>query len=220
MNALLLLAIAAASAATIPDPIELAFANMRDHQAAQCGFSRMFHDGDTSTIERFDPESGAWALLEIDGHVPDAKALKKYSKDRKKRVSRTLPTNLDFDDLAIAGSYKWVEDSDPMAVYEFTPAAASDDDKAITEALIGKLVVNKDQRSVTYFEISNVEPFSPQVGVKVNSMYQKIVYRWLEDQQVFVIGAVAINMQGKAFGLKKISQDVEVTYADFSCVQY
>ena len=217
MNAILFLVAAAASNAAVPEIVGLAFSNMRDREVTQCGFTRSMQDGDLSTIERFDPSHDSWELLEIDGRAPNAKELERFSDDQKKRANRTSPTALEFDDLAVPGSYKLSEDSNLEAVYEFAPAPEAADDRKITDALVGKLVVDKDLQSVAYFEVSNTQPFSPVFGVKVRSMYQKVEYRWLDEQEVFVIGEVTVKMSGKAFGMKKVSQDVTVTFGEFDC---
>ena len=217
MNAIIFLVAAAASNAVVPEMVGLAFSNMQDHQATQCGFTRSMQDGDLSTIERFDPGHGSWELLEIDGRAPNAKELERFSDDQEKRTNRTLPMVLEFDDLAVPGSYKLLEDSNLEAVYEFAPAPEAGDDKKVTDALVGKLVVDKDLQSVAYFEVSNTQPFSPAFGVKVRSIYQKVEFQWLDEQQVFVIGEVNVKMSGKAFGMKKISQDMTVTFGEFDC---
>lgn len=217
MNAIIFLVAAAAGNAVVPEMVGLAFANMQDHQATQCGFTRSMQDGDQSTVERFDLDRGSWELLEIDGRAPTARELEKFFDDQNKRASRTLPTLLEFDDLAVPGSYELLKDSDLAAVYEFAPAPEEGDDKQVTDALVGKLVVEKDLQSVAYFEVSNTQPFSPAFGVKVKSIYQKVEYQWLDEQAVFVIGKVTVKMSGKAFGMKKISQDMTVTFGEFDC---
>jgi hypothetical protein len=217
MNAILLLVAAAASSAVFPEMVGLAFSNMQDRQVTQCGFTRSMQDGDLSTIERFDPSQGSWELREIDGRAPNAKELEKFSDDQGKRANRTLPTVLEFDDLAVPGSYKLLDDSNLEAVYEFAPVPEAGDDKKVTDVLVGKLVVDKDLQSVAYFEVSNTKPFSPAFGVKVRTLYQKIEYQWLAEQEVFVIGEVTVKMSGRAFGMKKVSQDMTVTFGEFDC---
>ena len=217
MSAILFLAAAAVSNAVVPEPVGLAFSNMQDHQLTECGFTRSMQDSDRSTIERFDPSHGSWELLEIDGRAPNAKELERFSGEQKKRTNRTPPTALEFDDLAIPGSYKLSEDSNLEVVYEFAPAPGAGEDKKVTDALVGKLVVDKNLQSVAYIEVSNTQPFSPAFGVKVQSIYQKIEYLWLDEQEVFVIGEVTVKMSGKAFGMKKVSQDMTVKFGEFNC---
>jgi len=217
MNATFYLLAAAVSTTAAPEIIGLAFSNMQDHQMTQCSFTRSMQDGDLNTTERFDPGHGTWELLQIDGRSPTAKEVKNYSDDRNDRVNRTLPTALEFDDVADPGSFKLSEESNLEAVYEFTPAADTADDKRITAALTGKLVIDKNLQSVAYVEVSNTQPFSPGFGIKVKSMYQKVEYQWLEQQGVFVIGEVTVKVTGKAFGLKKVSQDMTVTFGEFDC---
>ena len=217
MKIFLLLAALAGGVATNPEPVESAFSNMQARQADQCSFTRWFRDGDTSTVERFDADLETWALLEIDGRAPSAKALDEYSDDWANRARRNLPTAIDFDDLAAPGSYKRLEASDDQAVYEFAPGAETEDDQKISDALIGRLVINEEEQSVAYFEISNARAFSPAFGVKIKSLNQRVEFRWLENQRVFVMGEVTVKMAGRAFGLKKISQDMVVSFDKFSC---
>lgn len=217
MNPIIFLVAAAASNAVVPEMVGFAFSNMQDHQATQCGFTRSMQDGELRTVERFNPGQGSWELLEIDGRAPNARELDKFSEDQNKRAGRTLPTVLEFDDLAVPRSYKLLEDSNVAAVYAFAPAPEDGDDKKVTDALVGKLVVDKDLQSVAQFEVSNTQPFSPAFGVKVKSIYQKVEYQWLAEQEVFVIGEVTVQMSGKAFGMKKISQDMTVTFGEFDC---
>ena len=203
---------------TIPQEfVSLVFANMREHQASGCSFVRSMQDAEKSSVERFDPDDRLWVLLEIDGRIPSEKDLKKYAKEQVEREGRTLPTTLDFDELAASGSYRLVEDTDRVAIYEFTPMADPGEDEKITEALLGKLVVDKSRLEVAYFEIVNTQPFSPAIGITVSSMYQKLEYQWLEDQEVYVIGELTANVSGKAFGLKKISQTMSVRFSEFDC---
>ena len=219
MNALLFLVAAATNSATVPEIVGLAFSNMRNHTAIQCSFTRSMQDGDRSTTERFDPNLGSWELLEIDDRAPNARELEKYSDDQKERADRSLPTALELDDLAVPGSFRLSADSDLNAIFEFAPAPESSEDEEIIAALVGKLNVDKDLLSVAYFEVRNTQPFSPAFGVKVRNMYQKVEYRWLEEQEVFVIGEVTMKVSGRAFGMKKVSQDVTVTFDEFDCSQ-
>lgn len=53
----------------------------------------------------------------------------------------------------------------------------------------------------------------------MRSLYQRVEYQWLDEQEVFVIDEVTVKMSGKAFGMKKIAQDITVTYGEFDCAR-
>ncbi len=187
------------------------------HTDLTCDYTRTLTNGDEVQVERFESSDGRWTLLEVDGEPPTKRRLKKYAGQTDQRAERQHPAAVDFANLGEPGSYALVEQDAQHAVYRFKPLAEDEDDEKIVHALVGRLTIDTESPRVVAFEVTNLETFSPAAVVTIHDMEQRVEFAPLAPGGVVVSRRMETRMEGRAFGLKKISDHRLISFDDFDC---
>ena len=81
--------------------------------------------------------------------------------------------------------------------------------------LLGSLVIDKTGLFVKSLELTNTEPFSPAIGVKINKMRVQMKFA-LDQQGRFALRELRQSVDGRLFGIKRLTQASTITYSEFT----
>jgi hypothetical protein len=212
----LLIVITSPAGAEIHSLVESAFAR-GSGSSSEWAYTRTKVENGSTIVERFDPagDDGGWTLVEVDGKAPSNKQLKKYAAKIDQRESRDHPGEIDFRDIVNVDTVTLVEETATDATYRFEPAPDEEDDADPSAFLEGTLAVDKRESFVKSLELASIEPFSPATGVKINKMRVTMKFTLLDDGARTAIRELSQSVEGRLFGIKRISQASTVTFSDF-----
>ncbi len=164
-------------------------------------------------VERFD---GEWQLETIDGETPNEDALEKYADQAEAREERNAPTSMDLEKLIIPGTLALADETDQGLQFDFQVAPEEEKDADFLKHMDASLFTAADYR-VTRFHMKNRKPVSPQTGVKLNDFEQTMHFEWNEGLQGVVLARMEMKIDGRAFLVKKIEQDLTLWFSDIEC---
>jgi len=166
-------------------------------------------------VERYDaaqPEFSRWALIAENGRAPTEEEARTY-REKFTRRSRggTAPAIASQLELATA---ELVSEDATQAVYRFRLKVEDEDDKT-ANFLRATVTFHKATRSITCFELANVEAFAPVFGVKIRELRTAIHYHLPTADRPALLDRVTTRTRGRAF-FKSLDADMLVTYTDYA----
>ena len=81
----------------------------------------------------------------------------------------------------------------------------------------GTLFVAKNDLRVRRTTMELKTPISPMPGVKVHAMKQEMTFTTDPRTNALLLQSMSAEMRGKAFLVKKIEQQDQMTFSDFEC---
>ena len=148
--------------------------------------------------------------------APSDKALKAYAEDAEAREERNHPASMDLESVIEPGTLKLEAVTDEGREYSFGMRAEDEEDEDFLPYMNAQLWTSPDYR-VTRFAMRNREPVSPATGIRISNFEQEMQFGWLSDLGVPVLQTVKVKVDGRAFFVKKISQDRTIRFSDITC---
>jgi hypothetical protein len=211
---LIFLLLATTVAAALPADFAAACANFHTENPKGWSFTQTTVAEGRSLTERCEagrPEFSRWTLLAMDGHPPTAEETENYNEKRSRRSrSGTAPHIASQLDLASA---ELVRESPNEAVYRFRVKRETRSDKT-AEFLRATLTFHRPSATITVFELSNVEPFSPVWGVRVTELRTTIHYSLPTADRPTLLDKITTRTKGRAY-FKSLDADMLVTFTDY-----
>jgi hypothetical protein len=204
--------------ATVPEPLAAALANFRSDAPRGWSFTQTTRAEGKSTVERSNaarPEFDRWSLVQKDGRAPTVDELRDYA-DARSRRSRT-GTAPKLTDQFEWESLETVADNESHATYRcrLRPGEARDHTARFLRATI---VLHKPTKTIEAVELTNVEPFSPTIGVKIVALKTVMTYSLPAGETPSLPQKVATHLRGTAFWFKVLDADMTVTFSDYERV--
>lgn len=209
-------ALSAAPAAEIPPAVSAALANFRPEGPKGWSFTQRTTAEGRSLVEHYDstkPEFSRWTLVTENGQVPTPEAAQRY-REKFTRLTQNsgaprLHQQIDLPSLRV------LADTDERATYQARLKTTETGDR--TGAFLRALIVwHKSAASIESFTIENTEPFSPAFGVKIQEMRTIMAYNVPTPDHPALLTRVSTRLRGRAFWVKSLDADMEVTYADYT----
>jgi len=220
----LLLLIPGSLIAADSELVEQALQNMESERSLEWAFTETTLTEDKTIVKRFDPQrpSGErWKLLTVNGREPTADEMKRIERrNRRDEEQQSERADDDSEESAVSamiepGSLSLIEENDSHAIYKFTPGAESEREKKMLAHVDGHLEVDKAGPTVSSIKLESREPFSPAFGVKINEFMTHMTFAPLEEGGPALLQTVATRVEGRAFMVKKLDEDVKVAYSDW-----
>lgn len=152
-------------------------------------------------------------LMSVDDAPPDEEALEIYAKNTTQPVEDNLP-NLDPGDFIDVQTLTLTTSVGDSVGFSFNGSADAPEDYDKEGKPIGSMTVNRENGHIEGLLLHNSETFKPATGIKISRFNVDVEFiRVAED--VFA-RSVRMQVQGKAFGLKKITQDQTISFDNFT----
>lgn len=194
------------------DAIKLAITRMEAFVEEEWRF-KVTSTGTDQSMEVFDPlKTPSWQLVSENGAEPSARRQSEYWKDKKAEMEEE-ESGPEFD-LIDFSTLKLVRENEQVAVYVFTMNESED---GISEHLRGQIWLNKSGVFIERAEFANRKPFSPQLGVKIDSLFMSLEFAQIE-KDVFVPTKMVAKVEAKMLGLKSVSENTQQVYSEYQRV--
>ncbi len=152
-------------------------------------------------------------LMSVDDARPDDEALESYAKNTPQPVEENLP-NLDPTDFIDAQTLALTTAAGESVGFSFNGSADTPEDYEKEGKLKGSMTVDRENGHIETLLLKNSETFKPAMGIKISTLNIDVEFiRVAED--VFA-RSVRMQIKGKAFGLKKLSQDQIISFDNFT----
>ena len=201
--------------AVTPRELAAALETFRSDPPRGWSFTQTTSAEGRSTVERSDatrPEFDRWSLIQKDGRAPTPKELQEYAEARSRR-SRTGTAPKLVDQFVLEAVEVVAEDSD-VATYRCPLRPGESRDKTAL-FLRATIVVHKPTHTVQSIELSNIETFSPTIGVKITALKTVMTYSLPAGEIPSLPQQVSTHIRGSAFVFKTLDADMTVTFADY-----
>jgi hypothetical protein len=213
---LLSLLAAALSAAPLPPEVAEVLRNFRTEGPRGWRYTETTTAGAESLVERYDPlapETLRWTLVRKNGRAPTDDELRDYRLSKVQRSSAyTAPSLPELLDFASAETLPAVAD---CARYRFRLKPGEDRDRS-AEHLRVTATWHRPSRTITEIEIASVEPFSPVFGIRIAESRTVLRYALPADDRPSLLQTVTLRVRGRAFWLKSLDQDMQITFSDYT----
>ncbi len=216
----LLALVAAATAVTgtaaMPSYLREALDSFNAELPAGWAYTRTTVRDQVSTTERYDPAqpaAGRWVLLRFNGQIPTADELEKYRRLRTANPEPAASVNFSRGDIE-PGSLQLVGEDTERAEFQgsFREVAAAAD-KMLGHLQL-RLTVNKRRPHVEKFSLRLREPYSPILGVKMNTLEVEMTFTPPAADRPSRPAASNSQFSGRIFFFST-REDLRVTYTDF-----
>ena len=182
-------------------------------EEAQCAYTTTRVDEEGDQVEAFE---GEWRLVSVNGEAPSEKALNAYADEAESRQERNHPASMDLESVIEPGTLKLEAVTEEGRRYSFAMRAEDEEDEDFLPYMNAQLWTSPDYR-VTRFAMRNRQPVSPATGIRISNFEQEMQFGWLSDLGVPVLQTVKVKVDGRAFFVKKISQDRTIRFSDITC---
>lgn len=209
------LLLATTAAAALPADFAAACANFHTENPKGWSFTQTTVAEGRSLTERCEagrPEFNRWTLLAQDGHPPTAEEIANYNEKRSRRSrGGTAPHIASQLDLTSA---ELISENATEAVYRFRVKRESRSDRT-AEFLRATLTFHRPTGTITVFELTNLEPFSPVWGVRVTELRTTIQYHLPTADRPALLDKITTRTKGRAY-FKSLDADMLVTFTGYA----
>lgn len=169
--------------------------------------------GNESLEENFDPtrpEPDRWILVARDGRKPTADELKTYREGKSRRSGGATAPRL--QDQLDPESATLLRTEGDLAWWRFAmKPGAADDSSAIH--LDVTFCFHLPTLAMASVEIASREAFSPMIGIRIAATRTVMTYSLPEAGRPALLQKVTLRVQGRAFWIKSLDQDMTVTFS-------
>lgn len=201
-----------ARAGTLPANLAEALNAFRADGPKGWTYTQITESGSESLEENFDPvrpEPDSWLLIARDGRKPTADELKTYREGKSRRAGGATAPRL--QDQLDPESATLVRTEGDRAWWRFAmKPGAADDSSAIH--LDVTFCFHLPTLSVASVEIASREAFSPMFGIRIAETKTVMTYSLPEAGRPALLQKVTLRVQGRAFWIKSLDQNMTVTY--------
>lgn len=208
--------LSAAAVADIPPAVSAALANFRPEGPKGWSYTQTTTAEGRSLVERYDstkPEFSRWTLVTENGKAPTPETAQRY-REKFTRLTQNsgaprLNQQIDLPSLRV------LADNNERATYQARLKTTDAGDR--TGSFLRALIVwHKSAAMIESFTIENTEPFSPAFAVKIQEMRTILTYSAPTADHPSLLTRISTRLRGRAFWVKSIDADMEVTYADYT----
>ncbi|MBN2383977.1 hypothetical protein JXQ70_13960 [bacterium] len=217
---------------SLPVLVEQALRTMQTGSTIDWSFTLITTSAGTKTIEHCDqtrPEGEQWQLVLIEDRKPTPEELEKYREAKNKLQNNDQAKKKDEDEENVSisielgklfgsGSLLLLEEEAERVKYGFQPSAQKEDDQKLMKHLKGTCLINRTDQASPYIEeitMFSENPFSPMFSVKIETFRTTMRFRPIEPGGPVLPARVTSFIQGKAFFIKTIAEDITVDYSDY-----
>jgi hypothetical protein len=210
----LMLSIWTAKAAPSPE-LAAALAEFRTEGPKGWAYTQATSSPERSRVESFDPLQPyhlKWTLVAENDAPPSESEQATYRQQHTRRSGgETAPNVKEQMDYETA---ELISDDGIESVWNFRlQASASDDSSA--EHMAARLVFHQPTSTITQIQLHSLEPFSPVLGVKIETARTTIDYSLPTDELPSLLRQVAVHIRGRAFFFKSLDSDLTVSYSEY-----
>jgi hypothetical protein len=212
---LLVLALPFTAMAALPSEFAAACRAFHTENPKGWSFTQVTTAEGRTLVERYDasqPDFNRWSLLQQDSRPPTEAEASAY-KEKFTRRSRggQAPNIASQLDLASA---EFVSETPERLVYRFRLKPEEDNDKTANFLRVS-VTYHKPTGSIEVFELANLDPFSPVLGVKITELRTTLRYTLPQGDRPSLLDLVSTRTRGRAF-FKSLDADRIVTYTDYA----
>jgi hypothetical protein len=214
-----------ASQAVDVDLVEKALRATFDPSDESWAFTETAIENGQMRVSRFDPrlpEDEQWHLISVDGQAPTEKERKSAAQKRKAEREAANPDspfpNWTGDSSIDPESLSLVEDTPAYVIYRFIPQTKDEDDAKSSQYIHITLRIIKDGPYVASVDMRSPKPFKPGVGVKIEEFVTTLSFQPVSANGTILPSAVGFRLLGRAFFVKKINVQTNVSYRDYELV--
>jgi outer membrane lipoprotein-sorting protein len=202
----------------LPSEFDAALKSFRADGTKGWAFVQTTSSTKHSLKEQFDPsklEFKRWSLIEKDGHAPTEEERKDYE-EKQTRRSRgdTAPDVTKQLDLSTAE--KVSEDSE-RSVYRFRLTPGGKDDTS-AQYMTSTFTFHKPTKTIERIELTNTEPFSPMLAVRIQEARTTINYTLPTAERPTLLDKITVRVRGRAMLVRSLDEDLTVAYSDYRYV--
>ncbi|HRJ45796.1 MAG TPA: hypothetical protein PKY38_00405 [Opitutaceae bacterium] len=166
-------------------------------------------------VESYDagrPEFSRWRLLARDGRPPTESESRTYAETRSRRSrGGTAPDIAGQLDLTTAEP---VAVGDVESIYRFRLKRAASGDRT-AENLRAIVTFHHPTGTIRRFELTNIQSFSPVLGVRITEMHTSIHYHLPTDNRPALLDRITTRTRGRAY-FKSLDADMVVIFSEYS----
>lgn len=221
------LLLANTSHAVDPDIVEKAWnATFGNPSAEDWAYTETTVANGREKIGRFDPrrpEGERWHLISIGGRPPTEKERKEDAEKRKADRERPNSGRPDgksngSDSMIQPESLSLVEETAAHIIYRFKPVANDEDGAKFFEYIDATLKIVKDGPYVASVDMRSVKPFKPGLGARIDTFVTALSFKPVAANGAILIHTAKFRMLGRVWVVKKIDEQVDVSYTDYEFV--
>lgn len=208
-------ALTATPAADIPPAVRQAVADFRPEGPKGWSFTQTTRAEGRSLVERYDstkPEFNRWSLLAEDDKAPTPEAAQRYREKftRHSQNSSAPRLNQQVDHATLT----MLADTGERTTYQARLKATEAEDRT-GPFLRATIVWHKPTATIESFAIENIAVFSPAFGIKIEALRTTMAYTLPTPDRPALLTRVRTHLRGRAFWVKSLDADMEVTYTDY-----
>ena len=178
-------------------------------------FTQSTSSPDRSRVESFDPLQPyhlKWTLIAENNRPPEPSELEKYRQQQMQRNGAGSAPNvkeqMDYDTAEL------IAEDEAFSTWVFDLKASETDDSS-AEHMAVRLRFHKPSQTITQVQLHSTEPFSPVLGVKIQSAQTTIDYSLPDHDRPSLLQNIAVQVRGRAFFFKSLDSDLVVKYSDY-----
>lgn len=213
------LALPAAGAPEIPDLVRQAIEKTSGEPPEGWGYTETAVRNGRRIVHTFDPrrpEGERWHLVSVDGRPPTEEERRDNAEERSSGGDPGEDDEDPIEEMIKPGSLRLVEDSADRALYRFEPVSEDEDDAKIYENLDATLAIVKNGPYVESVDMRSRGPFKPAFAVKISEFVLTRTFEPVEPGGPAFPRSATVKLSGRALIFKKITENVEITYSDYT----
>ena len=200
-------------AAPLPPDLADALAHFRPEGPKGWSFLQTTESGGQSLVEYFDaaqPANDRWFLRQKTAGLPPRRNSPIITRKALNSATFTAPRIQDQVDLATA---VFVRRDDTRSVWRFRLKSDGNDDKT-SRYMTVTVTYHQPTHTIEQVEITNTEPFSPVLAVKISETRTVMTYSLPSPGSPSQLQRVSLLVRGRAFWFKTLDQDMTVTFSE------
>lgn len=177
------------------------------------------------TVERHDatkPDGSRWQLLLKNDQPPTADEIEEYlgakrdqAERRKRRGGRDDDDDREISALVDASTIKLLSEDDARATYSFQMKIDDEEDRKFAQHVSCTMVVDKRKPHVERIEMKSNGEIKPATGVKISDFYTLMRFDLDEASGAILPRSITTRIEGRAFLVKSIDEDVRVSFTEY-----
>ncbi len=201
-----------ARAGTLPPNLAEALNAFRADGPKGWTYTQITESGNESLEENFDParpEPDHWILVARDGRKPTADEFKTYREGKSRRAGGATAPRL--QDQLDPESATLLRTEGDLAWWRFAMKPGAADDSSALHLDV-TFCFHLPTLAVASVEIASREAFSPMIGIRIAATRTVMTYSLPEAGRPSLLQKVTLRVQGRAFWIKSLDQNMTVTY--------
>lgn len=166
-------------------------------------------------VERYDagqPEFRRWNLVAQNGRLAKPEEIISYregfARQSRGGTAPRIARQIDTESMVLAA------ETPERSTYQAKLKAGDPSDRTAL-FLRAILVWHKPTGVIESFTVESTGAFSPTVGVRIEFMQTTMAYTLPVDDRPSLLSSVRTRLRGRAFWLKSLDAEVNVTYSDY-----